>query len=184
MNRFILTSAALMIAAPAFAQDQPAPPAAGDAVTSPGVARAVFLNTKGDSIGTATLTETPNGVLIRADITDLPAGPHGFHIHQTGACDPEGGFESAGGHFNPDDSQHGFMVEEGPHAGDMANQTVAADGKLIVELVNEKVAFEGDASLFDDDGSAIVIHATADDHRSQPSGAAGDRIACGVIEQE
>ncbi len=185
MNTIATATAVTLIAtASAFAQEAQ-PPAGGEAVTSPGVARAVFLDPQGNSIGTATLVETPNGVLIRAELANLPPGIHGFHIHETGACDPEGGFESAGGHYNPTGAEHGFMVEGGPHAGDMANQTVGEDGRLMAQVFNERVSLTGgEAPLLDDDGSAIVIHATADDYMSQPSGAAGDRIACGVIEQE
>lgn len=189
MKRLIVCGIAGLMAGTAFAQDTaPAageqPPAAGEAVTSPGTARAVFMNTEGESIGTATLIETPNGVLIRAELTNLPAGPHGFHIHETGACDAEGGFQSAGGHYNPTGAEHGYMVEGGPHAGDMPNQTVGDDGELRAEVFNTMISFNGENPLFDDDGSALVVHATADDYMAQPAGAAGDRIACGVIQQE
>lgn len=151
---------------------------------SPDVARATFIDADGNSIGTATLQETPSGLLIQAKVTNLPPGVHGFHVHETGQCDAEGGFQSAGGHFAPESNDHGFMVENGPHAGDMANQTAGEDGTMVVEVFNENLRLtEGDAAVLDDDGSAIVIHSTADDYRSQPSGNAGDRIACAVIEQ-
>ncbi|ASY65163.1 Superoxide dismutase [Cu-Zn] precursor (plasmid) [Sinorhizobium sojae CCBAU 05684] len=159
-------------------------PAAGQeqATTAPSVARAVFLNTSGESIGTATLKSTPNGVLIEAKLANLPPGIHGFHIHEVGTCDPATGFESAGGHLGS--GPHGFMVEEGPHAGDLANQTARDDGTMLVEVFNERVSFDGEMSLFDDDGAALVVHATADDYRSQPAGTGGDPIACGVIERD
>lgn len=152
--------------------------------STPLSARAVFMDQKGQTIGTATLIETPNGVLIRAEAANLPAGLHGFHIHEVGRCDGQAGFESAGGHYNPTGSQHGYWQQAGPHAGDMPNQTVEDDGKLLAEVFNPNVSFSGQAPLFDQDGSSLVIHAMADDYRSQPSGAAGDRIACGVIQRD
>ena len=86
--------------------------------------RSIWL--RGEAIGTATFTETPNGVLIRAELQGLEPGEHGYHIHQTGQCDAEGGFESAGGHFNPAEAEHGFMMEGGPHAGGRRNRHLAA----------------------------------------------------------
>ena len=151
-------------------------------------ATAEMINAQGEAIGTATFTETPNGVLIRAELQGLEPGEHGYHIHQTGQCDAQGGFETAGGHFNPGEAEHGFMMEGGPHAGDMPNQFVAEDGKLNLNVINTAITLgESDGqerhSVFDDDGSALVIHAGQDDYESQPSGDAGDRIACGVIEK-
>jgi superoxide dismutase, Cu-Zn family len=175
MRLILMASCFAVIAMPAAAQQ---------ATTSPSVARAVFLSANGDSIGTATLKETPNGVLIQAKLENVPPGIHGVHIHETGACDASGGFESAGGHYAPGGSKHGFMVEGGPHAGDMINQTANDDGTMVIEIFNTRISFDtGEAPLFDDDGSAIVVHATADDYTAQPAGASGDRIACAVIEQ-
>ncbi|MBU1313794.1 MAG: superoxide dismutase family protein [Alphaproteobacteria bacterium] len=160
------------------------PAVAQEATISPDVARAAFIDPDGNSIGTATIQETPHGLLIQGKVANLPAGPHGFHVHETGTCDAEGGFQSAGGHYAPGDNDHGFMIDEGPHSGDMANQTVGGEGTMVFEVFNENLRLtEGDAAVLDDDGSAIVIHATADDYRSQPSGNSGDRIACAVIEQ-
>lgn len=171
-----IAASCLLAATAAQAQTQP--------TSTPNSARAVFMNQQGQTIGSATLIETPNGVLVRADLINLPPGVHGFHIHEVGACDPATKFESAGGHYNPTGAKHGYMVEGGPHAGDMPNQTVGADGKVLVEVMNPSVTFgDGKATLFDANGSAIVVHATADDYRSQPSGAAGDRLACGVIQK-
>ena len=152
-------------------------------------AAASFVNLDGKVIGSATLQETPHGVIIRAELEGLEPGERSSHIHEKGACDPATKFESAGGHFNPGKHQHGFMAEQGPHAGDMPNQFVGEDGKLSVNILNTAITIgtaEVDnttvASVADEDGSAIVIHAGADDYRSQPAGNAGDRIACGVIE--
>ena len=151
--------------------------------STPNSARAVFLNGKGDSIGTATVIDTPHGVLIRAELANLPPGIHGFHVHETGRCDPSGGFSSAGGHFNPEGKEHGYMSDGGLHAGDMPNQHVGDNGRLLTEVFNARVRLkEGRFALLDADGSALVIHATADDYRTDPAGAAGDRLACGVIQ--
>ena len=133
----------------------------------------------GASMGTASFVPTPHGVLIEAELQNLPGGTHGFHIHETGVC--EGDFSSAGGHYNPADIDHGYMSETGPHAGDMPN-VVATDGAVKVSVFNPNVAMTGgDAPLDDQDGSALMIHSGADDYASQPSGDAGSRIACGVI---
>lgn len=148
-------------------------------------ARATFVNQQGQQVGTATLVQTPNGVLVSAEITGLPPGEHAFHIHETGRCNPASGFESAGGHYAPGGHKHGYLVEGGPHAGDMPNQFVGQDGRLHLQVFNPNVTLSpGPATLFDDDGSAIVVHANPDDYRSQPSGDAGGRIACAVIQRE
>lgn len=133
-------------------------------------------------LGTVELTQTPGGVLLVADLEGLPSGTHAFHIHETGACDPD--FQAAGGHFNPTGAKHGFNNPDGPHAGDMPNIHVGSDGAFKFEVLNTMVSLkQGESnSLFDDDGSAIVIHAGADDYATDPAGDAGERIGCGVIE--
>jgi superoxide dismutase, Cu-Zn family len=109
----------------------------------------------------------------------LPAGDHAFHIHAVGKCvAPD--FKSAGGHYNPEEDQHGIMNEAGPHAGDMPNIHVPESGQLHIEVLNQMVSLDG---LFDEDGSAIVIHEGPDDYTSDPAGDAGSRISCGVIEK-
>jgi Cu-Zn family superoxide dismutase len=142
-------------------------------------ASAILKDKDGKEVGTASLTDTPNGVLIRLDLTAVPAGDQAFHIHQTGKCEPPD-FKSAGGHYNPDGTKHGLMNQEGPHGGDMPNLHVPADGKLSIEVLNTLVSLDGERALLDDDGSALVIHAGPDDYVSDPAGHAGDRIACGV----
>ncbi|MGF7162958.1 Cu-Zn family superoxide dismutase [Rhodoligotrophos appendicifer] len=147
-------------------------------------AKAEFINAEGKMIGSATLAKTPRGVLIRASFSDLEPGMHGFHIHEIGECDPATEFSSAGGHYAPRGNEHGYMSEKGPHAGDMPNQWAAADRSMTVEVFNDQLSLEGgEAPIFDADGSAIVVHSKTDDYISQPSGAAGDRIACGVIQK-
>ena len=146
-------------------------------------ARATFVNSEGSEIGVATLTETPQGVLIEYALNNVPEGEHGFHIHETGACEGAD-FKSAGGHYNPRGHEHGYKTEKGIHAGDMPNQFAGKDGTLRGHLLNANVSLgDSEGALFDDDGSAIVVHSGADDYSSQPSGDAGDRIACAVIEK-
>ncbi|MEN2991490.1 superoxide dismutase family protein [Tistrella sp. BH-R2-4] len=169
--------AAIALAAPAvsLAADDARVPAAE--TTS---ATAHFVDASGRDNGSATLTGTPTGVLIATDLRGLPPGKWvAFHIHEGDACDAEQGHKTAGGHFNPDDRAHGYLAEGGPHAGDMPNQKVAQDGTLAVEVFNGAVRLDqGDTGIM---GRTLMIHAGRDDYRSQPSGAAGDRIACGVI---
>jgi Cu-Zn family superoxide dismutase len=123
-------------------------------------------------------------VLLRVSISGLPPGEHAFHIHETGRCEPP--FDSAGGHFNPAGKKHGLLAPEGKHAGDLPNLHVPADGALKLEvLATEVMLAAGSAnSLLDSDGAALVVHRDADDYRTDPAGAAGPRIACGVIEAE
>ncbi|WEX09951.1 superoxide dismutase family protein [Chelativorans sp. AA-79] len=147
-------------------------------------ASANMINAEGNEVGTVTFNTSPSGFLhILVEMTDLPPGPHGFHIHETGACDPATGFESAGGHY-AGDKEHGIESQNGPHPGDLPNVHVGQDGVLKVEFFTDRVSLAegGENPLADDDGSAVVLHANADDYSSQPSGNAGDRLACGVIE--
>lgn len=147
-------------------------------------ATATFVNSQGDETGTATLTETPNGVLISLDLRGLPTGEHGFHIHEKGVCNAADKFVSAGGHFNPTGKKHGYMVLGGVHAGDMPNQVVGLDGRLRANILNPYVTLTDRAgTLFGKDGTAFVLHDHPDDYTSQPSGNAGERIACGVIKK-
>jgi Cu-Zn family superoxide dismutase len=172
MNRRILTLIpAILFASSVFAQG---------AIQT---AHASFVDASGKNVGTATLTQTSGGVQIAATFTGLPAGTHGIHIHAAGKCEAPG-FTTAGGHFNPDGKQHGMKNPMGSHAGDLPNFDVAADGTASVSILAAHVTLgEGPNSLFHDGGTALVIHASADDYMTDPSGNSGARIACGVIEK-
>lgn len=143
-------------------------------------AEATFLNMAGEENGTATLTQTQEGVLVELEVTGLPAGQWvAFHVHESGECDHETDHESAGGHFNPADAEHGYLSPDGPHAGDMPNQYVGADGTLRAQVFNHMVTLDGDNAIR---GKALMIHGGQDDYSSQPTGDAGNRQACAVIE--
>jgi Cu-Zn family superoxide dismutase len=120
-------------------------------------------------------------VLVKLSLKGAAPGDHAFHVHAVGKCEPP--FTSAGGHFNPGAKKHGIEAAEGAHAGDMPNLHVPASGDLAIEVVNPMISLvKGQPnSVFDADGSALVIHAAADDYKTDPTGNAGDRIACGVI---
>lgn len=152
----------------------------GPAAASDDTARATLRDPSGTEVGSVELRDTPAGVLVHADITGLPSGTHAFHIHAVGLC--EAPFASAGGHFDPGDRAHGFLDPAGPHAGDLPNIHVPDSGRLEVEMLDARVRLAtGDAAILDADGAAIVIHEGPDDYRSDPAGAAGPRIACGVV---
>jgi Cu-Zn family superoxide dismutase len=144
-------------------------------------AKAELRNAQGASVGTATLTEGRNGVTIALQLSGLPPGTHGFHIHAVGKCDPPG-FTTAGGHFNPGARKHGGMTAEGPHAGDLPNLAVGADGTVKAEVLAPRVTLgPGKYSLLSTNGTALVIHADADDQMTDPTGNSGGRIACGAV---
>jgi Cu-Zn family superoxide dismutase len=151
------------------------------------VAYATIANTAGEQKGTAELwQDADNAVHVDVQVTGMKPGPHGIHFHATGVCDGSGGtpFASAGGHYNPIGRQHGLDNPAGPHAGDAPNFTVSADGTGRAAFTTDRISLtEGSTSLFDEDGSAIVIHAAADDQMSQPSGNSGARVACGVVKR-
>ncbi|WP_072385617.1 superoxide dismutase family protein [Hyphomicrobium sp. CS1BSMeth3] len=143
-------------------------------------ATATFISKAGKESGTAKLTGTDKGVLIEIDVSGLPPSQWvAFHVHETGSCEHAGGHMSAGGHFNPTKASHGFNDPKGPHAGDMPNQYVGADGTLRAQVFNTFVRLDGGDNAIR--GRALMIHGKADDYKSQPAGDAGDRQACGVI---
>jgi Cu-Zn family superoxide dismutase len=146
-------------------------------------ATAAIKDVQGKQIGTATLTEGADGVRIALDISKLPPGAHGLHIHSVGKCEAPD-FKSAGPHFNPDAKKHGMKNPDGPHAGDLSNVEVGADGTVKTAVTTKLVTLgAGRNSLFQEGGTALVIHADPDDERTDPAGNSGARIACGVITQ-
>lgn len=143
-------------------------------------ATAIFVDLHGAENGKATLTETADGVLVDLEVKGLPAGRWvAFHVHETGACDHTTRHESAGAHFNPGNAEHGYLSPKGPHAGDMPNQWVGEDGTLRAQVFNPMIRLSGGDNTVR--GRALMIHGGIDDYRTQPSGAAGDRYACGII---
>ena len=134
----------------------------------------------GSSMGMVTLTQGQNGILVSADLAGLSHGWHGFHIHGVGSCSPD--FSAAGGHLTVEGQGHGFMQGEF-HTGDMPNIYAAQDGIARANVFNTRASFSGDdgKAIFDADGSAIIVHAKPDSYGEDP--AAGDRVACGVIER-
>ena len=160
--------------------------ATGWAQAKPATRKTVELkDAKGNSVGTVTIVAKGQGVEVKLDLKDLPPGEHAVHFHQNPKCDPPD-FKSAGGHFNPTGKQHGFDNPMGHHAGDMPNFTVKANGTAKTTVKDADVVLGNGSeanSLFANGGTSIMIHAKADDMKTDPSGNSGDRIACGAITQ-
>ena len=161
----------------------------GTAESSMGGGTFTLRDASGRTAGSGELSPAPDGgVRVRLTVTGLPPGAHALHIHETGACDTSTStpFSSAGGHHNPTGREHGRLNPAGPHAGDLPNLVVAESGSGTLDVVSQNLSLsEGSGALFDPDGSAIVIHANADDERTNQGpdgpGNSGGRIACGVI---
>lgn len=147
-------------------------------------AHSIIINNDNAVIGHATYTQGPEGVLMRVQVAGLPSGPRGMHFHEVGTCDDHEAFHGAGAHIMPSKRPHGYLHPEGPHEGNLPNLMVHEDGTVVVELYTDLVSLYGDngrPALLDKDGSTLIIHASEDDHVSQPIGNAGARIACGIV---
>jgi len=174
-------------------QPQKAPALLDDLALSEGVhTPGQFNNSQGKTVGNVVFIGAPNGgVLIRVDVSQLPQGWHGIHLHQIGDCsDGDSGFKASGGHVDPDQNQHGLLNQQGAERADIPNIYAGADGRATAEIFrtglslypSEATGTLGNAHpLLDDDGFAVIIHENRDDHRSQPIGGAGGRIACAVV---
>lgn len=153
------------------------------AAQTPDAATAELEDTEGETVGTAEFVEGPEGVEITVNVQglDIEPGEKGIHVHETGSIEPD--FEAAGDHFNPTDVEHGSDNPEGNHAGNLENIEVGEDGAASYTTVNDRITLgEGEESILAGDGTALVIHAEADDEMTDPDGDSGDRIAAGVIE--
>ncbi len=171
VRRFLLVGVAVLLGGCASMSSEPEPVAAG----------AALRDKEGKDVGAATLIQTPEGVRIAVTGYRLPPGTHGLHLHAVGECQPPD-FTSAGAHFNPTSKQHGRLNPAGPHAGDLPNLVVGASGEGGIDSTTKAVTLgPGPASLLGGKGTSIVIHAAADDEKTDPTGNSGARIACGVI---
>jgi Cu-Zn family superoxide dismutase len=172
MRAFIAVVTSLLLAGCASMSSTPA---------TDNTARAELKSGAGQPVGTATFTQVGGVVRVVVETQGLPRGAHGVHVHAVGKCDgPD--FTTAGGHFNPNNRQHGALNPQGAHAGDLPNLEVGGDGKGRLESTTELLSLgSGTTTVFDGDGSALVIHAAPDDFKTDPTGNSGARIACGVI---
>lgn len=174
--KFLLLSAAALslFATSAMAQD---------------TATATVINNAETNIGSINIKQAPDGVLLHVNLEGLPAGKHGFHIHDVGTCADHTDFKMAGGHIGKGENEHGLINPNGYEAGDLPNLIVPENGKVEVEFfvddleISDKDDMDDSDVILDEDGAAFMIHENADDHMTQPIGGAGARIACGVIQK-
>ena len=169
----VLFAAVALTALPAAAQNS-----MPEMKTIPSSAIAVLYPTEGNKVeGTVIFTQAAEGIKIVANITGLTPGKHGFHIHEYGDCSSPDG-TSAGGHFNPTMMPHGSPTDMKHHEGDIGNITADSAGVAHLEWVDKMMTFSGPESII---GHSVIVHANEDDMKTQPTGNAGPRVACGVI---
>jgi len=167
--------------------DNPSTPVSAAKVTPTGSSEhtAYFISNDRANLGKVVLTRTPKGVSALVEVEGLTPGKHGMHFHETGDCSDEG-FKKSGGHINPHGHQHGLKNPQGPDNADLPNLVVDENGKASQRVMNGRISFSGEGgrpALFDEDGSAMIIHANPDDQVTQPIGGAGARVACAVIKR-
>lgn len=173
----VLLSSVLTVAA--CAHGNTAKPLQGPEKNPSPAAKAILVPTSGNDVqGVVTFTPSANGMIVHADVTGLTPGAHGFHVHETGDCSAPDA-TSAGGHFNPTEHHHGAPADEHRHAGDMGNIIADETGHGVLEWTDPNMKVTGDNSII---GRAVIVHADEDDYSTQPTGNAGARVACGVIE--
>jgi Cu-Zn family superoxide dismutase len=167
----------IIVAGCATARREPPPPAEQPA----GAAAAQLRDAGGRIVAAASIQDTGDAMRVRVEASGLAAGVYGVHLHEVGRCDPPA-FESAGAHWNPGAREHGRDNPRGQHAGDLPNLLVGTDGRGSFEFTIPAAGLgRGARRLIDGDGAAVVVHARADDYRTDPSGNSGARIACGVV---
>lgn len=170
----LLATSAVVTTSMAFAAEEPM-------ITAEAVAS--IINNGGVEIGSAEFKQGSRGILMTLSVRDLPPGKHGMHFHSVGDCTPLETFAAGSGHIMPKMLPHGFFHPDGPHAGNLPNLVVAADGTAEIEIyTNMLMLDQGDGKVLDEDGSTLMIHANQDDHFTQPIGGSGGRIGCGIIE--
>lgn len=182
----IATLAAGVALAPAALAQSAAPLAFDNPPENASIYEAPILGPDGGEIGRLSLVGGENGVVGRFAIDPgvLAGGWHGVHLHAVGDCSDAPDFQASGDHITSEGAMHGYLHPQGPEAGDLASFYAQADGSAVASFATSLVTFEGDTPLFDDDGSALVVHAMPDDQHTQPIGGAGGRMACAVIAED
>lgn len=179
MRKVWIISSVLLLAGCNYFQSEKVPVSAPQALS----AKALMYNTVNELVGEITLKETEKGVELTASLNGLTPGEHGIHLHEFGKCEAPT-FETAGAHFNPTNKQHGVDNPLGPHKGDLPNLEVDETGQVQLNFITADFTLEKgqQTSIFDEDGTSIIIHEKRDDYKTDPSGNSGARIVCGVIE--
>ena len=177
MKQSLIPAALILLAACSKGEQAPV---ANEAAEAPG--GATLTAADGKDAGLVTLSEDGNGVTVKVEVAGLEPGEHGVHLHMIGRCEgPK--FDTAGSHWNPTGKEHGRDNPAGAHLGDLANLTVGADGRGRSTFLVSGATLKGAQNpLIDLDGAALVVHAKADDYKTDPSGSSGDRVACAVLE--